>query len=243
MKEQKELKDDLPPLGSVSFYSYEKKFKILSLIVAIYQSILSFCVLIFVILSLKHAVEIFQLLEDDIKDEKEMNENTVMPHSVGDSINLIRFKSAEKLSKLTLVVLYVVAAIIVPYTFSCIVLFMGILKNRRHLFIPYLILNFIVYFVIISYFLYEGINSYRFSVVVQYWYIGFIIGVLDITNWFIVRRYYGFLQRADKYTSQLVESATVKIPFHYKKENTYLGNGGYKHYLTDPLVDELNITI
>ncbi|GAB0097465.1 uncharacterized protein DMENIID0001_131020 [Sergentomyia squamirostris] len=227
----------------------QRNKRIMAILMSICQVIISHVMLFLSVLGLMHAEEIETMLSADINEENEMNsvlmEYSAMPNGIGetvDNINQIRFESAKELASYTLLNLYLLSGIAGIYLLTCLVLLVGTVKNRPHFISPWLFTNIVIGFFLLALMIWGSPKFFDLDQggLIPYWCVSISLFASDIFSWILIYEHYKNLVQNKKLADRYVESATVKIPFHYRKENIYLGNNGMKHHVCDPLVDQNN---
>uniref|UniRef100_A0A336LTB6 CSON000734 protein n=1 Tax=Culicoides sonorensis TaxID=179676 RepID=A0A336LTB6_CULSO len=227
-----------------------RNLRISALLVAIYQVLIAHFLLFVMLLGLVHAEEMSTILSADIADHKEQEEYYFIPTlSTGESLNTVRFKSASHLAFVTLVILYIGTSISVIYLLSCLGLLIGTLRKRAELMLPWLILDSIGAILVLAVMV-AAANS-EFNVLyysggeIQYWIFCGIMTTFNLVIWLIVQAYYKTLRQMNKMRHVAAVPIPMppvprndKIPYHYRKENMYLGENGLKHYVTDLVTED-----
>lgn len=91
-----------------------------------------------VLLGLAHAEQMKNMLQLDIKDQRENGFYDLTPYH-----NESRLRSASELVNVTEILLYVTTAIVSVYLLSTLLLFAGVYKNRSEFVLPWLIIEFL----------------------------------------------------------------------------------------------------
>lgn len=218
-----------------------KNLRIYVIMVAIYQVLVSHVLLFIFALALAHAEEMMGILIVDIADQKEREEYYEMPmNNKGESLNQVRFKTASQLATGTLTILYGCAVLAAVYVIASLSLLVGTLKYRSELMVPWLVFHmFGGLSVLVLTIVYA--DPFGYALVGEcklfYWVIIIALALFDLSHTVVTYRLYLTLKTLNK----LTKSATVAIPcpepgsapYHYRKENMYIGDGGHKHLLSE----------
>lgn len=211
-----------------------KNLRLSAILIAIYQLLVAHVMLFIVLLGLAHAEQMKNMLALDIEDQKEYGFYDLTPFP-----NQMRLKTASQLVSVTEVLLYILTAISSVYLLSCLALFAGVFKNRSEFILPWLVVEFI--FIIMTMVATFWCQNEKFVSLIggkfQYFSICFGFILFDSIIWYITHSFYQSLRQMNK----LTEIATVaipcpppgSIPFHFRRENMYLGSNGYKHILSE----------
>uniref|UniRef100_A0A1A9Z8W1 Uncharacterized protein n=1 Tax=Glossina pallidipes TaxID=7398 RepID=A0A1A9Z8W1_GLOPL len=197
-----------------------KNLRLSALLISIYQLVVAHILLFMVLLGLAHAEQMRNILIADIEDQKENGFYSLAPFQ-----NQLRLRNASDLVSVTEILMYILTSVASVYLLSTIALFFGIYKNRSELVLPWLIVEliFIVTAIVLIIWL-------RITICAS-------LLLFDSMMWYVVHCFYQSLRTMNK----LREIATVaipcpppgSIPFHFRRENMYLGSNGYKHILTE----------
>ncbi|CAD7082428.1 unnamed protein product [Hermetia illucens] len=217
-----------------------KHLRISAILIAIYQVLVAHVILFVMLMGLAHAEEMRTILGIDIADQKEREDYyEVVTNAKGESLNQIRFKSASHLASFTLLILYIGTVVASVNLFSSLGLFIGVFKNKTELMLPWLVLDMLGVVIILAIMIFVANGTFVCFVGGQWQYMSLCVAFIlfDIIIWYTIYCYYISIRQIRK----LTEIATVaipcpppgSIPFHYRKENMYLGSGGYKHILAD----------
>uniref|UniRef100_A0A182QPZ8 Uncharacterized protein n=1 Tax=Anopheles farauti TaxID=69004 RepID=A0A182QPZ8_9DIPT len=230
-----------------------KYLRISAILIAIYKVLVAHVFLFVMLLGLAHAEEMSTILQMSIADQKD-GEYIWTTSEQEESINEWRFKSAEKLASVTLCMLYIGTTLATIYVLSCLGLLIGTLRNRHEFFIPWMVVDFFGTLAIGSIVIAAGYNqsTYRYLYEWEYWSFCGVMVAFNIITWLVIRMFYKNLVHMTK----LREVAIVAIPcpavpapggkstttnglaaavppYHYRKENMHLSDGGLKHILFD----------
>ncbi|XP_058059339.1 uncharacterized protein LOC131210151 [Anopheles bellator] len=235
-----------------------KYLRVSAILIAIYKVLVAHVLLFVTLLGLAHAEEMSTILQMSIADQKD-SEYIWTTSEQEESINEWRFKSAEKLASVTLCMLYIATTMATIYVLSCLGLLIGTLRNRHEFFIPWMVVDFFGTLVSASIMLAVAYNKSAFCFVAkwQYWAFCAVSTAFNIVVWLIIRMFYKNLVHMTK----LREVAIVAIPcpvanvplaaahdgavcsktanavaippYHYRRENMHLSDGGLKHILFD----------
>lgn len=98
------------------------------------------------LLGLINAEKAQKLLMEDIDDQKEMEDYYYYPavNNRGETLDIVRLNSATKLASSTILKLTIGTAIATIYLLVCLGLFAGVIKNRSHLIIPWMVFDVVV---------------------------------------------------------------------------------------------------
>jgi hypothetical protein len=112
------------------------------------------------LLGLINAEKAQKLLLEDIDDQKEMEDYYYYPamNNRGETLDIIRLNSATKLASSTIFKLTIGTVIATIYLLVCLSLFAGVIKNRAHFIVPWMIFDVIISLVINSVLLIVGTN-------------------------------------------------------------------------------------
>jgi hypothetical protein len=112
------------------------------------------------LLGLINAEKAQKLLLEDIDDQKEMEDYYFYPamNNRGETLDIIRLNSATKLASSTIFKLTIGTVIATIYLLVCLGLFAGVIKNRAHFIVPWMIFDVIISLVINSILLIVGTN-------------------------------------------------------------------------------------
>uniref|UniRef100_A0A182SRG1 Uncharacterized protein n=1 Tax=Anopheles maculatus TaxID=74869 RepID=A0A182SRG1_9DIPT len=160
----------------------------------------------------------------------------------------------------TLCMLYIGTTVATIYVLSCLGLLIGTLRNRHEFFIPWMVVNFFGTLAIGSVVLACGCNESTYQYVAKWEYWGFcaIMIIFNVTVWGVIRQFYKNLVHMTKLrevaivaipcpaapastgtdsgtcaSSKCKTGTPVPPPYHYRKENMHLSDGGLKHILFD----------
>uniref|UniRef100_A0A182YAS6 Uncharacterized protein n=1 Tax=Anopheles stephensi TaxID=30069 RepID=A0A182YAS6_ANOST len=229
-----------------------KYLRVTAILIAIYKVLTAHVFLFVMLLGLAHAEEMSTILQMSIADQKD-SEYIWTTSEQEESINEWRFKSAEKLASVTLCMLYIGTTVATIYVLSCLGLLIGTLRNRHEFFIPWMVVDFLGTLAIGSVVLACGCNESTYQYVTKWEYWGFcaIMVIFNVTVWTVIRQFYKNLVHMTKLrevaivaipcpaaptatgaTSAKGKSGTT-VPYHYRKENMHLSDGGLKHILFD----------
>lgn len=113
------------------------------------------------LLGLINAEKAQKLLLEDIDDQKEMEDYYYYPaiNNRGETLDIVRLNSATKLASSTIFKLTVGTVIATIYLLSCLSLFAGVIKNRAHFILPWMIFDVVISFVINSILLVVGTHT------------------------------------------------------------------------------------
>uniref|UniRef100_A0A1A9VMU6 Uncharacterized protein n=1 Tax=Glossina austeni TaxID=7395 RepID=A0A1A9VMU6_GLOAU len=211
-----------------------KNLRLSALLISIYQLVVAHILLFMVLLGLAHAEQMRNILIADIEDQKENGFYSLAPFQ-----NQLRLRNASDLVSVTEILMYILTSVASVYLLSTIALFFGIYKNRSELVLPWLIVELI--FIVTAIVLIIWLRSEKFVQIIGgkicYFTICASLLLFDSMMWYVVHCFYQSLRTMNK----LREIATVaipcpppgSIPFHFRRENMYLGSNGYKHILTE----------
>jgi Na+-transporting NADH:ubiquinone oxidoreductase subunit NqrD len=98
------------------------------------------------LLGLINAEKAQKLLMEDIDDQKEMEDYYYYPaiNNKGETLDIVRLNSATKLASSTILKLTIGTAIATVYLLVCLGLFAGVIKNRSHFIVPWMVFDVIV---------------------------------------------------------------------------------------------------
>lgn len=98
------------------------------------------------LLGLINAEKAQKLLMEDIDDQKEMEDYYYYPavNNRGETLDIVRLNSATKLASSTILKLTIGTAIATIYLIVCLGLFAGVIKNRSHFIIPWMVFDVVV---------------------------------------------------------------------------------------------------
>uniref|UniRef100_A0A182LS20 Uncharacterized protein n=1 Tax=Anopheles culicifacies TaxID=139723 RepID=A0A182LS20_9DIPT len=235
-----------------------KYLRVTAILIAIYKVLTAHVFLFVMLLGLAHAEEMSTILQMSIAEQE--CEYYATTNEQGESINGWRFRSAEKLASVTLCILYIGTTVATIYVLSCLGLLIGTLRNRHEFFVPWMVVDFLGTLAIGSIVMACGCNdsTYQYVAKWEYWGFCFVMFVFNGTVWGVIRLFYKNLVHMTK----LREVAIVAIPcpaappangtekgtcpaskcknglaapppYHYRKENMHLSDGGLKHILFD----------
>ncbi|XP_036337704.1 uncharacterized protein LOC118747712 [Rhagoletis pomonella] len=211
-----------------------KNLRLSAILIGIYQLLVAHLLLFLVLLGLAHAEQMKNMLAMDIEDQKDNGFYDMSPFR-----NQLRLRTASQLVSVTEMLLYILTAVASVYLLSTIALFAGIFKNRSEFVLPWLVVEFI--FIVSAAVLVFWLQNEKFVDIiggkVYYFMICFTVLLFDCLMWYIIHSFYQRLRTMNK----LREIATVaipcpppgSIPFHFRRENMYLGSNGYKHILSE----------
>lgn len=113
------------------------------------------------LLGLINAEKAQKLLLEDIDDQKEMEDYYYYPaiNNRGETLDIVRLNSATKLASSTIFKLTVGTVIATIYLLACLSLFAGVIKNRAHFILPWMIFDVVISFVINSILLVVGTHT------------------------------------------------------------------------------------
>ena len=113
------------------------------------------------LLGLINAEKAQKLLLEDIDDQKEMEDYYYYPavNSRGETLDIIRLNSATKLASSTIFKLTIGTAIATIYLLVCLGLFGGVIKNRAHFILPWIVFDVLISLLINSILLVVGSHS------------------------------------------------------------------------------------
>ncbi|XP_049288361.1 uncharacterized protein LOC125766433 [Anopheles funestus] len=235
-----------------------KYLRVTAILIAIYKVLTAHVFLFVMLLGLAHAEEMSTILQMSIAEQK--CEFFSMTDEQGEMVNEWRFRSAEKLASATLCILYIGTTVATIYVLSCLGLLIGTLRNRHEFFIPWMVVDFFGTLAIGSVVLACGCNDSTFKYVAKWEYWGFcmIMIIFNVTVWGVIRLFYKNLVHMTKLrevaivaipcpaapastgtdtancpSSKGKNGLPVAPPYHYRKENMHLSDGGLKHILFD----------
>lgn len=219
-----------------------KYLRISTILIAIYKVLIAHVLLFIMLLGLAHAEEMSAILGADIADQKEREEYVYIPtNAKGETMNQLRFKSAASLASVTLYMLYVGTTLATIYVLSCLGLLIGTLRNRHEFFIPWMVVDFFGTLISASVMIAVGYNKVAYYGIGQWQYWGFcaVMTAFNIVIWMVVRMFYKNLVHMTKLREVAVVAipcpspGSKQIPYHFRKENMHLSDGGLKHILFD----------
>ncbi|XP_055608470.1 uncharacterized protein LOC129755820 [Uranotaenia lowii] len=226
-----------------------KYLRISTLLIAIYKVLVAHILLFIMLLGLAHAEEMSAILGADIADQKEREEYIYVPtNAKGETMNQLRFKTAANLASVTLCMLYIGTTLATIYVLSCLGLLIGTLRNRHELFIPWMVVDFFGTLICASIMIAVGYNKMAYQLVGkwQYWGFCFVMTSFNLVIWSVVRLFYKNLAHMTKLRevavvaipcpapgSVIPKNCSAAAPYHYRKENMHLSDGGLKHILFD----------
>ncbi|XP_058115939.1 uncharacterized protein LOC131288311 [Anopheles ziemanni] len=233
-----------------------KYLRVSAILIAIYKVLVAHVLLFVMLLGLAHAEEMSTILQMSIADQKD-SEYIWTTSEQEESINEWRFKSAEKLASVTLCMLYIGTTLATIYVLSCLGLLIGTLRNRHEFFIPWMVVDFFGTLVSASIMLAVAYNksTYCFVSKWQYWAFCAVTTAFNVIIWLVIRTFYKNLVHMTKLREVAIVAipcpantpgATVRCkssnglagpspppPYHNRKENMHLSDGGLKHVLFD----------
>ncbi|XP_055544264.1 uncharacterized protein LOC129729597 [Wyeomyia smithii] len=219
-----------------------KYLRISTILIAIYKVLVAHILLFIMLLGLAHAEEMTAILGADIADQKEREEYVYLPtNAKGETMNQLRFKSAANLASVTFCMLYIGTTLATIYVVSCLGLLVGTLRNRHEFFIPWMVVDFFGTLVAASIMIAVGYNKMTYCVIGKWQYWGFcaVMTAFNLVIWMVVRMFYKNLVLMTKMREIAVVAipcpspGTKQVPYHYRKENMHLSDGGLKHILFD----------
>ncbi|XP_031626568.1 uncharacterized protein LOC116342905 [Contarinia nasturtii] len=207
---------------------------------AVGQAAFAHSALFLVCLGLIHAKQMSRLLLIDRLDQKEREEYYETPKIHGVSANDIRFLEAEKLVNYTLILLYTATALAAVYALCTLGLLIGVIKRRCELILPWIIFQSIVC-VLCAMTLFvayacpsDFFARYMGTAYFCRWMISLLTLFINMLCLILVLRYYKGLKMLKRLTEEVVIPIPYHaVPFHFRKENMYVGTGGYKHLLSE----------
>ncbi|XP_049531699.1 uncharacterized protein LOC125949054 [Anopheles darlingi] len=232
-----------------------KYLRISAILIAIYKVLVAHVLLFVMLLGLAHAEEMSTILQMSIADQKD-SEYIWTTSEQEEAINEWRFKSAEKLASVTLCMLYIGTTLATIYVLSCLGLLIGTLRNRHEFFIPWMVVDFFGTLVSASIMLAVAYNksTYQFVSKWQYWAFCAVTTAFNIVIWLVIRMFYKNLVHMTKLrevaivaipcpatslppstgaVSSKTANGLARPPYHYRRENMHLSDGGLKHILFD----------
>jgi hypothetical protein len=101
------------------------------------------------LLGLVNAEKAQKLLLEDIDDQKEMEDYYYYPaiNNRGETLDIVRLNSATKLASSTIFKLTIGTVIATIYLLVCLSLFAGVIKNRAHFIVPWMIFDVIMWMI------------------------------------------------------------------------------------------------
>ncbi|XP_058451418.1 uncharacterized protein LOC131430435 [Malaya genurostris] len=219
-----------------------KYLRISTILIAIYKVLIAHILLFIMLLGLAHAEEMSAILGADIADQKEREEYIFLPTNArGETMNQLRFKSAANLASVTLCMLYIGTTLATIYVFSCLGLLIGTLRNRHEFFIPWMVVDLFGTLISASIMIAVGYNKVAYCVIGKWQYWGFCVVMIafNLVIWMVVRMFYKNLAHMTKLREVAVVAipcpspGSKPVPYHYRKENMHLSDGGLKHILFD----------
>ncbi|KAL1380065.1 hypothetical protein pipiens_014474 [Culex pipiens pipiens] len=233
-----------------------KYLRISSILIAIYKVLVAHVLLFIMLLGLAHAEEMSTILGADIADQKEREEYVYIPtNAKGETMNQMRFKSAANLASVTLCMLYIGTTLATIYVLSCLGLLIGTLRNRHEFFIPWMVVDFFGTLISASVMIAVGYNKMAYCVIGKWQYWGFcaVMVAFNVVVWLVVRMFYKNLVHMTKLREVAVvaipypspgtaagataanggKNPSSAVPYHYRRENMHLSDGGLKHMLLD----------
>lgn len=109
-----------------------------------------------------------KLLLEDIEDQKEMEDYYYYPaiNNRGETLDIVRLNQATHLASRTIYYLTIGTTIATIYLLVCLSLFAGVIKNRAHLILPWMIFDVVISFVTNSLLLVVGTHMFyeRFGI-------------------------------------------------------------------------------
>lgn len=98
------------------------------------------------LLGLINAEKAQKLLLEDIDDQKEMEDYYYYPavNNRGETLDVVRLNSATKLASSTIFKLTIGTVIATIYLLVCLGLFAGVIKNRAHFIVPWMVFDVII---------------------------------------------------------------------------------------------------
>lgn len=124
----------------------------LILFIIYFLQLIAHVVMFVMLLGLINAEKAQKLLLDDIEDQKEMEDYYYYPavNNRGETLDILQLNYATKLASGTIFKLTIGTVIATIYLLVCLSLFTGVLKNRTHLIVPWMIFDVLVFIVINS---------------------------------------------------------------------------------------------
>lgn len=125
-----------------------------------YSQLIAHVIMFVMLLGLINAEKAQKLLMEDIDDQKEMEDYYYYPavNNKGETLDIVRLNSATKLAASTILKLTIGTAIATVYLLVCLGLFAGVIKNRSHFIIPWMIFDVVISLVINSVLVIIGTN-------------------------------------------------------------------------------------
>jgi hypothetical protein len=226
-----------------------KNMRIGTILVAIYQLLIAHVACFVLLLGLINAEQISQLLSQDIEEQLEKEDYFYYgpTNKNGDTMNIVRFKTASKLASKTLVVLYIGSTFAALYLMCCFSLMIGVLKNRANLMVPWMVFNLFssIFFNSCMVIFGTKIVHDNFNISRElFWVVCFSVALTDMINWYIVYQYY----KSVRHMSKLREEMVIPIPIpcpppNFNKQQQLVPERNpycLKHTLFDLNINEYN---
>lgn len=124
------------------------------------------------LLGLINAEKAQKLLMEDIDDQKEMEDYYYYPavNNKGETLDIVRLNSATKLASSTILKLTLGTTVASIYLLVCFGLFAGVIKNRAHFIIPWLVFDVVVSLIINSVLVIIGSNELYERYAISEWF-------------------------------------------------------------------------
>ncbi|XP_073840856.1 fire exit [Musca autumnalis] len=212
-----------------------KHIRLSAVLICINQFFIAIILLFIVILAYIHIEEANSRAIADMEDQRD---NAY--YSLSDLIlNRLRFHLASDVTMTSRVLASILVCCSSVYLLSAIGLLIGIYKSREEFVLLWLVLQsfFFVAGCVFTFWV-AGSDFVEHTIGKPCFFLMAAAVLLsDASMWYIIYNYYHSIRLMNK----LREIATVAIPcpppgsvpFHFRRENMYLGSNGYKHILSD----------
>ncbi|XP_065360886.1 uncharacterized protein Fie [Calliphora vicina] len=212
-----------------------KHIRLSAVLICINQFLIANILLFIVILAYIHIEEANSRAIADMEDQRD-NAYYSLPDLI---LNRIRFHFANDVTMTSRVFAFSLVCCSAVYLLSAIGLLIGIYKSREEFVLIWLILQvaFFIGGIVFSVWISDGKLVEHTVGKLFFFIMSATVLVCDATMWYIIYCFYHSIRLMNK----LREIATVAIPcpapgtvpFHFRRENMYLGSNGYKHILTE----------
>ncbi|KAG5671362.1 hypothetical protein PVAND_001563 [Polypedilum vanderplanki] len=211
-----------------------KNLRLGAILISIYEILIAHVIMFVMLLGLINAEKAQKLLLEDIDDQKEMEDYYYYPamNNRGETLDIIRLNSATKLASSTVYKLTIGTVIATIYLLVCLGLFAGVIKNRAHFIVPWMIFDVIISLVINSILLIVGTNMLytRFAISNWlYWSFCAVYTIMNLCTWSVVFQYHSILRQMTKLREEAIIPAPIVTPYPYYHENTIESHNGLKH--------------
>ncbi|KAM7358159.1 fire exit [Cochliomyia hominivorax] len=212
-----------------------KHIRLSAVLICINQFLIANILLFIVILAYIHIEEANSRAIADMEDQR-ANAFYSLPDLL---LNGIRFNFASDITMTSRVFAFTMVCCSAIYLLSAIGLLIGIYKSREEFVLIWLILQVIIFIggIVFSVWIWNSEFVKHTIGKIIFFLMAATVLAGDAIMWYIIYCFYHSLRLMNK----LREIATVAIPcpapgtvpFHFRRENMYLGSNGYKHILTE----------